>query len=238
MINPSALVRTLATRYPDVVPLLSSRARLLAGVGAEYKTVEFFTSTLERMIRNVYSGNLGGEFIDIMASLIQGQLTQAYEQAWKDEGGEGAMPEYLTSSVQDMILNQYTHVDSFYREIVDARVDETPLEPLLARAQAWAHQWDVAYKEATLLIRTENGGNLEWVKGNTEQGCSTCAALDGIVAPASVWEQLGVHPRGYPNSMLECEGGGPVNNCDCELKPTDKRRSPKAFDAILNIISK
>jgi hypothetical protein len=83
-----------------------------------------------------------------------------------------------------------------------------------------------------------NGGNFVWKKGHTEKGCRTCAALNGIVLSARAWQELDVHPRGYPNPKLECEGGGPVNNCDCELVPTDKRRSPKAYNTVLNIINR
>jgi len=171
-----------------------------------------------------------------MANIISGQLTQAYEQAWADSGGEDEMPEYLTAPLEAAILNQYDYVDQYYRDIVDARVDETSVDPLLSRAAQWANQWNAAYENAKLLINTKNGGNLIWRKGETEHGCQTCADLDGIVAWASEWETLGVHPRGYPNSKLECEGGGPANNCDCTLEPTDQRRSAGAYGRIEEII--
>lgn len=260
-------VRQTIKAFPAVVPHLKGRARWIASafggvpvvewgvlnpdsigimkptdkiynVRLGYKTVDFFQSTLERMVRNVYSGDLGGEFIDIMANLISGQLTQAYEQAWEDEGTEGELPTYLLTSLEDMILGQYDFVDTYYRAIVDAKVDDTPIDPLLSRAADWAHQWDVAYKQAVQLIRLDSGGNLQWVKGETEKGCNTCASLDGIIMSAKEWEELDVHPRGYPNNKLECGGGGPVNNCDCELVPTEQRRSPRAYDTVLNIVSR
>jgi hypothetical protein len=55
---------------------------------------------------------------------------------------------------------------------------------------------------------------------------------------AREWQELDVHPRGYPNPGLECQGGGPANHCDCTLEPTDGRRSPKAYNTVLNIVSK
>lgn len=254
-------IRATILLFPDVVPLLKGRARWVAmsfpyGPYAmrgyysprfhpsmekdilEGKTVDFFLSTLERLVRSVYNGDLGGEFIDILASLIYGQLDQAYRQAWNDEGDDGEYPEYLADSFEEMYLNQFDFVDNYYRDIVDARVDETPIEPLLARAQQWAGQWNAAYKEAVQLIRFESGGNLAWRKGDTEKGCSTCASLDGIIAPARTWEALGVHPRGYPNDKLDCEGGGPANNCDCTLEETDERATRGAYDKIVSIISK
>ena len=227
------IIRQVVKIYPEVKPLLSNRARWMLGI-PDIKTYDYFLTELSRMIRNVYTGNMGGDFIDIMANLISGQLTQAYNQAWKDEGGEGSLPDYLSQSLEDAILNQYDFVDGLYRDIVDARVDKTPIDPLLARAPLWAERWNEAYNTAVLLITSENGGNLVWELGETEQHCTTCAALNGIVARASEWEELGVKPQSAPNDVLECGGW----KCDCRLSPTDKRRSPKAYDMIMNIVSK
>lgn len=225
---------------PDVLPHLGTRARYLYAKSkpTEYKTVEYMTRQVEGLVNGVYSGNIGGSFIDVMANLISGQMTQAYRQAYEDAGYTGELlPDYLTTSLEALILNQYNFVDQFYRDIIDARIDGTPMAPLLSRAQMWGGQWETAYREAERLILMENGGNLEWVKGATEKGCSTCANLDGIIMSAKEWEMLGVHPRGYPNNKLECEGGGPANNCDCSLVPTDKRRSPNAYGRVEDIIA-
>lgn len=200
------------------------------------KTTEFYLNTLIRLVRSVYQGYLGGEFIDIMANLVQGQINQAYGQAWIDEGDGGTMPEYLLNAAQAFILQQYGYVDQYYRDIVDARIDKAPIDPLLQRAEMWAGQYDTAYRDATLLIRTENGGNLVWRKGQTEQGCDTCARLDGLVMSAKDWDEMGLHPRDYPNPQLACEGGGPANHCDCELLPTDQRRSPNARSVAMDIV--
>jgi len=231
-------IRAIGKLYPAIIPHLTGRARWMAFTRGEFKTVEYYERELTRMIRNVYNGDLGGEFIDIMANLVSGQLTQAFDQAWQDSGQEGQLPDFLTSALEDMILQQYDHVDQFYRDIVDARIDETSIDPLLSRAPMWAGQWDTAYKQAEQLINIENGGNLVWRKGETEHGCQTCADLDGIVMSAREWDELDVHPRGYPNDKLECQGGGPANNCDCTLEPTEQRRSPKAYETVMNIVSK
>lgn len=235
----SKIIADAIAQVPEVRQYLGSKALYLAGIAspAEYKTYEYMLSQVEGLVRGVYANNLGGSFIDIMANLISGQLTQAYQQAFEDEGyTDFALPDYLATSLEAMILNQYTFVDQFFRDIIDARIDGTPIAPLLSRAQLWAQQWDTAYRQAVELIRLQNGGNLMWKKGATENGCTTCANLDGIVMSAREWESLGVHPRGYPNSKLECEGGGPANFCDCELMPTDKRRSANAYGRVEEII--
>jgi hypothetical protein len=147
-----------------------------------------------------------------------------------------AMPDYLQQAYQEDVVNQQDFVQQFYNDIIDARVDNTPIDPLMARAELWANQWDAAFNKAELLINTHEGGVLEWHKGNTENGCDTCANLDGIRARASTWEELGVHPQGYPNDKLQCGGGGPGNFCDCTLEPTDQRQSPNAYDTIMNAV--
>lgn len=254
-------LKAIATRYPAVIPHLKGRARFIIfaltkpretfdnliysdiklfkvrmlsqGLDAS-KTYDYFLAQLQGLIRGVYENNVGREFLDIMANLISGQLTQAFEQAWKDEEGVGGMPDYLNNELESMILNQYDYVDGLYNDIVNARVLGKPLDPILARAPLWAQRWTEAYNKAVALITAENGGNMVWQLGATEQHCTTCAGLDGIVMRASEWDALGVHPQGGPNPVLDCQGW----NCDCSLTPTDKRRSPKAYETVMNIVSK
>jgi len=186
-------------------------------------------NAIEGLVNGVYNGNIGGQFIDTLANIISGQLTQAYRQAWEDEGmTDYFAPDYLSESLEAMILGQYDYVDQFYRDIIDARVDGTSVEPLLARAKLWANRWNEAYNEAVRLITLQGGGNLVWEYGDAEH-CNTCLSLNGIVARASEWDTLGVKPQG---DMLECGGW----NCKCALVSTDKRRSPNAYGRIEEIL--
>jgi hypothetical protein len=228
------IIRTVATATPGVFAHLKGLARWIAAKPEAYKTYDFYLSTLTRMIRNVYDGYLAGEFIDIMASLINGQINQAYKQAWDDVGtGSDGDPEpsYLTQAAEDMVVAQYDFVDGFFRDIVAARLDKTPIEPLLARAPLWANRWNEAYNDAVHLIQLELGGKEVWIEGDTVDKCPTCLALNGIVAFAHEWESAGFHPQGGPNPMLDCGG----YNCQCRLEPTDARRSPRALETLMNI---
>jgi len=91
------------------------------------------------------------------------------------------------------------------------------------------------------LITAENGGNLEWKLGATERHCPMCKGFDGIVARASEWEALDVHPQGAPNPALTGELNGEKGCegwlCDCSLTPTDKRRSPGAYGRIEAVLA-
>lgn len=199
----------------------------------ERKTYDYMLRQIEGLVRGVYDGNIGGQFIDTMANLISGQLTQAYQQAYEDEGyTDYFLPGYLQSSLDEMILNQYNFVDQYYRDIVDARIDNTSVQPLLSRAALWAQRWTEAYNEAKRLITLEGGGNMVWTLGATEEHCYSCASFDGLVASAKEWQTLGVKPQNAPNKKLECGGW----KCDCSLTPTDKRRSPGAYGKIEAVI--
>jgi hypothetical protein len=219
------------------IPLMLRWDLLRLGV---VKTYDFFLSTLERLVKSVYNNQLGGEFIDILANLIQGQLTQAYTLAWDEEGTGGKLPDYLQSALTEAIAQQYTFVDQFYRDIVDARLDGTPIDPLLSRCGLWANRYAEAYNQAIALITAEMGGNLIWQLGATEEHCPFCSQFNGIVARATEWDTLGIKPQHAPNPALtgtvNGEDGCQGWRCDCSLDPTDKRRSPEAYGKLEAIL--
>jgi len=54
-----------------------------------------------------------------------------------------------------------------------------------------------------------------WRLGNTEEHCTTCLALDGVVLTKQEWQQLRYRPQAR---NLACGGW----RCDCELQDTDR----------------
>ena len=230
--NKRYIISETVKLYPRVIPHLSGEARQI--MLDEFKTYDYFLTVLTRLIRSVYAGLLGGEFIDILANLIQGQLTQAYEQAWIDDGNQLPMPAELTEAANALIVQQFGYVDQFYRDIVDARIDGTPIAPLEARAQFWAARYNEAYNDAKMKIALQMGAKLKWVEGDTKEKCDTCVSLNGIVAYASIWDRLNVHPQGAPNDHIECGGW----NCKCMLVPTDERQTRDAENRIAEIVGR
>lgn len=206
-------------QVPQVVPYLTR----------EYKSYDFMLARVEGLVRGVYTGNVGGDFVDIMGALIRGQMEDAYRQAWTDEGYEGALPDYLVNSLDAFVIREanFDWIYQFYKDVVDARVDKTAIEPLLSRARMWANKWNAAYNEALRVITVENGGNLIWQIGDAEH-CTTCLALDGIVASGKEWEASGWKPQ---SEDLECHG----YNCKCQLLPTSNRRSKNAAERLAAI---
>lgn len=224
-------ITTAVKHYPAVIPYLQGRARFVAFALGDWKTEEQFDARLTNLVKALYNGTITApDFVDSLAALIGRQITLAFREAWKDEG-EGEFPDYLTEASEAFILGQYDFVDGFARDIVDARIDGGDIAPLLARVPLWSNRYNEAYNEAIALITKENGGNLEWVYGDTEH-CPECLALNGIVMSASDWDTLGVRPQSAPNEKLTCGGW----RCQCQLIPTDKRRSPGAYGRVEEIL--
>jgi hypothetical protein len=208
------------------------RARFLANIdpdGDGVKSQADFLSRIEWLIRAAYNGDIAGEFIDGMAAIISRQYFLAYREVLAEEGLE--MTGEFRAHVEQMIADEFMHVEQLFRDIVDARIDGTPIDPLLARAQLWANRYAEVQNEARLKIGEIYGYKMVWELGATEEHCQTCSTLNGVVAFASEWETSGLKPQNAPNDLLECGGW----RCDCRLTKTDRRRSPNALDTLLNI---
>jgi hypothetical protein len=210
---------------------LTRKARWLIAV-PDIKSYEYFLRTILHLVNSVYDGYIAGEFIDITASLIQGQLTRAYQEAVEEAGLDiDQMTPEMNGELEEIILNEFNYVDRFYRDIIDARINETSIQPLLARAELWANRFNDTKNKAALTIKAQFGGRLEWVLGATEEHCETCARLNRLVAFASEWRQSGIFPQNPPNPVLECGGW----KCDCKLQDTERRRSPKVLETLMDI---
>ena len=223
-------LQAITRRYPAVYSHLSPDTFSL--LGGE-KTYDYMLATVSHMVNQVYGGQMGGEFVDILGALVRGQMRDAYNRAYADAGFSDAIPDWLQASLDEQLIKQanFDYIYQYYQDIIDARVDETPVSPLLYRAQLWAARWTEAYNEATMVITAHLGGRLKWHLGATEQHCASCSRLDGIVAFAAEWDLSGCRPQNAPNDRLECGGW----NCDCSLEPTDQRRSPNAWDRIMAV---
>ena len=218
---------------PQVRALITTRARFVLAEPAEYKTYDYMLSQIIGMVQSVYYGRIGGEFVDMMGSLIAGQMRNAFQTAMYDEFETVDLPPYLQNALDAFTVRMadFDFIYQYYKDIIDARVDGTLIDPLIARASLWANRWNDAYSEALRAIGIENGSRMVWILGGTEEHCTQCAALNGLVAFAKEWEASGFHPQGAPNPMLECGGW----QCDCSLIQTDRRRSPHVMQTLMNL---
>lgn len=229
--------------FPGVVPFLTGRARWVALAAKaitgdwEIKTERQYLSQLTYLVKQVYAGELGGDFVDQLAAILSRQIELAHLEAWRDNGGDkNDFPDYLQKSADDMILREFDYVDQFYKDIVDARLDSAPIDALLARAELWAGRYNDAYNTAQLLIAEETSTEekpvmLKWQLGQTEEHCEICDTLHGTIAPAAAWREAGIFPQSgedgtLPNPALVPHRDGQDGcggwRCDCRLTQTDE----------------
>lgn len=212
---------------------LTVKAALLWLNAWDFKTLDYFVRVLGSWVYDLWNGEVTeDEFIDRLADLVEQQLTRAWNEGMRENGldPESDMLDEWTQELQDIITSEYSYIDGFAADIVKGRGGS--VAEFQARAQLWANRYADVVNRAKVATASA-GAKMEWVYGDTEH-CDVCAALNGIVAFASEWEELNVYPQNPPNDLLTCGGW----RCQCELRPTDQRRSPKAFDTIMNIVSK
>ena len=200
-----------------------------------WKTAAAYELHAWAYMREFFTGGVDAfGFIDLMASEIENQ----FGRAWREGAAEvGVMPEDFTEE-DDVMLESFITTEQNYLDGIAGDIESFIAEgghtdaefnaAFRSRAALWAN----GYTSMTNQAKIHFGGRdkFEWVRGPTEQGCSTCTQLNGIVAWGREWEAAGVKPQG---SMLECHGF----NCLCDLQPTDKRRSAGALDRILTIMT-
>jgi hypothetical protein len=119
--------------------------------------------------------------------------------------------------------------DDIMAATADGLTDKDFSASFRMRAEMWANRYSDMVTQAQLWFGGKD--KFEWQLGATEQHCSTCSQLDGIVAYASEWDESGLHPQGAPNDNLECGGW----QCDCSLNATDKRRTNDALGRLMDI---
>lgn len=187
-------------------------------------------------IKELYSGAIdAGAFIDAMANTIQEQLTKAYRAALKDSNLDPNLikgDNDFSQALEETILAEYDYVDKLAADVKMAADNDVDVTSFQMRAKMWANRYTESYNTAIAMVASIDGGNLIWNYSAEKEHCPECLSLNGIVARASEWQQLGLNPP-TPGQATTCKGF----LCGCKLAPTDKRRSPKAFDSILNIIT-
>lgn len=218
----SQIIRTVIKSYPEIIPHLSGKVLVFAFPARPYKTYEELLEFVKSTVRDLYIGKMGTfEFIDDMVRGMSGQIRDAYEYAWSDAEMDGAFPRWLEKSMIDFTARavDMNMIYTLYKDVIKARNEKTPLLPLLERAQLWANRWNDAYNAAMLAINSEMGQKLKWREGDTADKCDVCVALDGIIAYAKIWDELGVRPQSAPNSKLTCGGW----RCGCYFEVTSER---------------
>lgn len=190
---------------------------------AGIKSQDYYEANLKRLVRSLYKGDIDElEFTFVFGDLITGQLTKAWNEGMLENGVlEDDMTDEWRIMLGDIITQEKGQVGEYANAIISASMlTNEPIDPLLARASLWANRYQDVYNQAVIATADEKT-KLEWVMGATEEHCSTCYALNGLVAYAREWEEMAVKPQQPPNTMLECGGW----RCQCSLQPTTNRHT-------------
>lgn len=229
----TSMVQALARNVPGLTDNLRGRARWVARAiegEVEYKTVDAMFRMIWRAVRELYNNQIGYDaFIDRMSDILPQQLRKAWNAGMRVNGLDpqrDMTPEW-EAVYQEYVIGQFAWVDRLASDIVAARVAQSGTDALRVRANMWANRYNECRDLASITTSASNT-NYVWVLGEAEH-CDTCLAIAGTVASAAQWEmarEAGLFPK---SPKLQCRG----YNCKCRLERTDKRRSPKAIDAII-----
>lgn len=197
------------------------------------KTAAYMSRVIDTLVRDLYNGVIeSDEFNTELADLIENQFRRAFNEGMRNNGLDPAkdMTDEWEAEYQRMVTAQYEFIERFAKDILEGSEKGQSKDEFMARADLWANQYESVVNEAQ-LITADKKQKYKWTLGATEEHCSTCSRLNGIIAYAEEWEQAGFHPQRPPNELLECGGW----RCDCSLEPTDKRRTADALGILLDI---
>lgn len=225
----------------DLLRILRVAAKYAAERGAELpasvwemiaprsmKTYAFYASSIRDFTKKMYDGHISySAFVSSMENLIIAQLRLAWFEGMEENGlTEDDMTNEWAGILNEIIMTEQDHIAGFAIDIEKARRAESPLDPLMSRADTWGNRYPDVINRAR-VITAAVGEKLEWVYGDTDH-CETCLSLNGIVAYASEWAVSAYHPQQPPNSYLDCGGW----KCRCRLVPTSKRRTANVADIL------
>ena len=184
------------------------------------KTEGFMNRAIDKMIKDLYYGEITkDEFDGRMFDLIDDQMRRAFNEGMRKNGLDPVanMTDAWRQIYQDKTLSQVEFIDKFSRDILNNADQVAGYDKLLERANMWSNQYPAMVQEAKLTTAYPKDRYV-WKLGATEEHCSTCASLDGVIHTAQEWLDLGLHPGQPPNGALECGGW----RCDCSLEYTDE----------------
>ena len=204
-------------------------------------TVDSFARSMWKATKDLYANRAAFQFGSFMLDLIEQQYGRAWREGMKslDLSPKDDMTPDAEAILQDAVVAEFEHVQSYANDVVTASYSKAGYDQFRQRVDMWANRYN-QIRELAVRTFAETQQRLQWVEGDTIQKCDICVRLDGIVAYAQEWDTLNVHPQNAPNPYLAPSNGKTGCSgwhCDCKLIPTDNRRSPKAFDMIMNIVT-
>jgi hypothetical protein len=208
----------------------------------KYKDLGSFTRNVRTIVRTFWAGDIMfGDFTELLSTQLELELWNAWDEGVKSCDMELAdMTPEEKETLEGIVAEQIDFVHSFGVDIaIGNKAAGGDLQSLLDRAELWIDRYNSVKMVAQTMVCGDE--KLKWVEGDTVKKCPFCVKLDGIVARASIWEELGVRPRNPPNPAISGEMDGEMGcegwQCDCMLEPTNERQTPNARARIVEIVS-
>lgn len=202
----------------------------------EIKTQEMLYRQLRSYALELFRGEIdGNEFLTLFERTINNQLTKAwYEGALESDVFPQDMIDEDMAELTRIINEEMEYVYGLGDSII-ALAQTGTLENFRTQIGTRLDMWANRYNEVANRAKIWFGGKMKykWVLGQTEEHCSTCSQLDGIVAWASEWARSKVVPGEANSQYLECHGW----RCGCALESVGRgvRRTRNALAKILEI---
>ena len=179
-----------------------------------------FCARLRKLIKDFWAESELDPNISLdteLRALIEYHVSAAYFEGLK-EGGltEQDFDADMSQRADDLVFEQFAHVDGFVQAIDDAYTDKGARDGVLSRAELWCNS--VAAAGLAGLNDAKAAEIVTWKLGKTEEHCETCAWLDGQRHRRKWFTDKGYIPRQPGSQTLECGGW----RCDCELVPVVK----------------
>lgn len=205
MNNYASIVRAVAERFPDVIPLLNENAKLAL------KAVGDYSSIRDRLYDAVYNAVEGFLTSNAQAGTYSRPMTTALAQAYIDAGdaayqdGGGSLPldDETAAWARAELDAQFGFADSLFETLRALRRegDFDAIAEATARAEGYSNGLDALYNG--VLLRASGNKMLTFAGDDGKESCEDCAKYKGQRHRASWWV---AHEAVPPSRAFACGG--------------------------------
>lgn len=205
-------IRNAVTLVPDVIPLLSAKAKeTLLG----YQPIrDNYFSAIYDAVEGYLTGNRPvTAFSNKAREAMSSAFTDAVYEGYQNAGAELPLSDDVAAWLSERIAFERKNIVSLFERLKAEWDGIDPINEAMARAEGYARTLDAMYGEAKM--RGMKNQMVTWHLGQTEKHCDTCSTLANKKHKISYLIQNNYIPR-KPGAGMECNG----YNCDCSI--TDK----------------
>lgn len=201
-------IRTIANKYPAVIPHLNSNA--LKAMGYQGIRDDYWV-----VIYDAVEGYLTGDrpvtsFQNSFLEAMSMAFNDTVYLAWEEAGNDPPLDEDVQSWLGESIASERGNIVDLFSRLKTEWEGIDPAEEAIARADGYTSRLDALYNESKL--RSVDNQMVTWELGQTERHCPTCSQLAGKRHRISYLLANDYIPR-KPGAGMDCHG----YNCDCRV---------------------